>query len=86
MLTDEEGLTQHIAQALEFFYHERKAPLPYLLIATGINGVTIVARYTEGEAGLDAEMLVFDENHGIHLPINMMLIDAAGEAAGMTFH
>jgi hypothetical protein len=92
-MADETGLTQHIERALAI-YHDRGAPLPYLLVATDIKGCTIVVRYTEGDDGLNVEFLISDDGDTMQLPINMMLIDAAGEAAhisiknetGMTFH
>jgi|SoiMethySBSTD1v2_1073268.scaffolds.fasta_scaffold385248_1 hypothetical protein len=89
-----EEVTNQIAILLEEC-HERGMPLPYLLVAVAINGSIMACRYVESESGeeLDAEVLVKAVDDKMVLPINVMLVDANGEAVRLlittdaaTFH
>ena len=86
-----EELGNTIREALDH-YQDQGRPLPYVLVACSINGVVMAARYSKGDNGLITEMLV-DAKEFMLLPLNMMLIDGAGEAArilvfkgGVSFH
>ena len=71
-----DDLTRFQTLALEHA-HERGMLLPYVLVIVGVNGMILAARFT---ATGETEMLV-DAAGMMQLPINIMLIDATGEAA-----
>jgi hypothetical protein len=65
-------------------------PLPYQVVVVGLNGSCEVVRIP-GDGGAD-ELMRHDEG-GFLVPVNMMIIDATGEAVrvvikreGMTWH
>ena len=64
---------------------DREMPLPFLMVVVGVNGCIIGARYTHSEdedERLDAEVLFKHPTDGkMVLPINIMIVDASGEAA-----
>jgi hypothetical protein len=73
------SLAELLTSALEQC-QERGMPLPYLLVMAGINGCILAARYVQSDDGLEAEVLI-DDGGVMALPINIMIIDATGEAA-----
>ena len=77
---------------------DREMPLPFLMVCVGVDGSIIGARYTQSEEDedkrFDVEVLVKHFTDGkMVLPINIMIVDASGEAArvlisaeGIVFH
>ncbi len=73
----QEQLSQLLVACLE-----RGMQLPFIVAAVAINGATVVARYTQGDKGLDAQVIEEYAQAGeFRLPINMMVVDAEGNAA-----
>jgi len=56
--------------------------LPFTVAVVGVNGSVIAVRYTEGPCSLDCDVLAehFKDSQ-FQMPVNMMVVDAAGEAA-----
>jgi hypothetical protein len=60
---DMSGLSAIMREAWDEAY-ARGMPLPWLLVTTGINGDTIVARYTEPQPGEGLQSLHLEEKRG----------------------
>ena len=55
--------------------------LPYFLVAIAVNGSIMALRCTEQNQGIDAQVIVSRLiNEAMELPINIMIVDAVGEA------
>ena len=90
-------LTEALSDALKKMLEDGRRP-PFLFTAVGINGSIMAVRYTEGDEGLDAEVLVSKiqgtgGQRGMQLPINCMIVDSAGDAmrvligfGGVSYH
>jgi hypothetical protein len=75
-----EEFREQISEILEQC-HERGLVLPYLLVAIAINGSILALRCTYNDESLDAQVLVSRMiNKTMGLPINIMIVDAVGEA------
>jgi hypothetical protein len=75
-----EEFTEQVPEILEQC-HERGLVLPYVLVAIAINGSILALRCTDTDKGIDAQVLVSRMiNETMGLPINLMIVDAVGEA------
>ena len=88
-----EEFTEEVPEILEQC-HLRGLVLPYFLVAIAVNGSIMALRCTEQpNQGIDAQVIVSRLiNEEMELPINIMIVDAVGEAcrviitpAGATF-
>jgi len=59
--------------------------LPFYASIVALNGYIITAKYIEGTEGLDVEFLgeISTDDGLLQVPINIMFVDARGEAARM---
>jgi hypothetical protein len=82
MSEDEKAITSAITNALDRATKSGMV-LPFILVAVGTNGAIIAVRYTLNEdyGTLDAEPLMQTATSAMGLPINIMIVDANGEAA-----
>jgi hypothetical protein len=81
MKEDEFGVSMKMTEILERLIMERGLELPFLAAAVGTNGSCMFFKFSQAQAGLKVKFITEHiEDQGIALPINMMLVDAQGQA------
>jgi hypothetical protein len=78
------ALTLAMAEALRVLIEEHGFEPPLFLSVIAVNGSVMAFRYRQGDDGPKTEVLAeYLDATGFALPINIMFVDARGEAARM---